>query len=197
MQTFEVEPIRTLSPSGTLESVGLEWTEEASWRHGHKPMMFIMALPMALFFVLAGFIMMMNGWGPIIMILSIAFLIWIFQYCFGKLPRRSVVLKRNGKIGIPHGIPENKRHRSLKARQPDIVGFEIGPAVSGTAHDWTSSVQAITQTGATITLSRFLHREEAREVVVGLNLALKEMRSSVGREPVRASRPVAARVFVD
>ena len=115
----------------------------------------------------------------------------------GQLPRRAVILQRDGKVLVPHGIPENKKFRSIRTRQPDIVGFEIGPSFSGVQHDWTSSVQIITNTGRTVTIGQLLHREEAREVVVGLNLALKEMRASVGQEPVRASRRTAARVLVD
>ncbi len=196
-QVFELNPIRKLGANGVLESIGLEWTEEASWRYSHRPLLYVMVIPVLVLWVIVGAVALVAGGGLFILATGLVLSYFARRYMWGALPRRSVVLKRDGKILVPHGIPANKKYRSLNATQPDVIGFEIGPSFSGMQQDWTSSVQMVTKTGATVTVSKVLHREEAREVVVGLNVALAEMRKSVGTEPMRKSARSGQRVLVD
>lgn len=196
-QNFELNPIRKSGASGAPDAIGLQWTEEASWRYSLRTMIWMLALPFAVLIDLAGIVFLFGLGSPFMLIMGIGFTIWIVKYMTGKLPVRSVLLRRDGKIEVPHGMPGMKSAKFLKVRQPDVVGFEIGPAFSGMQQDWTSTVQAVTNTGSTVTVSKALHREEAREIVVGLNLALREMRVSVGTEPMQAMRGIKSRVLVD
>lgn len=194
---FELNPIRKAGPGGVIESIGLQWVEEASWRPSLWPMMILSAIPAAIFIVLVG-VWCIHWYGNwLVLLAGIGLCTFIVRYMTGPLPKRGVVLKRNGQILVPYGTPVNAKWRSLKARQQDVVGFEIGPAFGGMQNDWTSTVQAVTQSGVTVTLSKFLHREEAREIVVGLNLALAQMRRSVGNDPAYYAGNTAQFEFVD
>lgn len=188
-QTFEIEPIRKVGANGTLDAIGLEWTEQSSWRYSNRPMMIVMGLPLAAFVLFCGVLVLFWSGNPLVLLLGGLFLFWTIRYMIGPLPKRAVIFKRDGTVLVPHGTPEGKKWRSMKARQPDIVSFEIGPARSGMQQDWTSSVQFVTKTGRTATVSCLLHREEAREVVVGLNMALAEMRKSVGTDTAHTAQP--------
>ena len=197
-QAFGLNPIRKVGANGTIEAIGLEWTEEASWRRANMPVMLATGIPIAFGMLWAGYVMLVWGMGPWLLLLDAAFVGATIFYLFGRLPHRTVLLRRDGKVGVPHGLPDEKGGKFLKARQPDIIGFEIGPAYGHVGYrDWTSKVLAVTSTGGTVTISRYLHREEAREVVVGLNLALREMRASVGTEPMQRMRNVGPRILVD
>jgi len=196
-QAFDFKPIRKIAANGTIEAIGLEWTEEASWRYSHRATFYVMVIPAIVAWVLFGLFCLFGGLGPLVLIIGVLLAIVTYRYGWGELPRRSALLQRDGKIAVPHGLPRMKTAKFLIARQPDVVGFEIGPSISGMQHDWTSSVQAVTNTGETVTISKVLHREEAREVVVGLNLALREMRASVGNEPMQRMRNVDPRILVD
>ena len=196
-QFFELNPIRKIGTNGSIEAIGLEWIEEASWRYSNRAILWVFAIPLAILAILAGVFFLFGLGNPVILVMGIALAVWINRYMRGKLPIRSLVMRRDGKISVPHGLPRMKSAKFLRVRQPDVVGFEIGPSLSGMQHDWTSSVQAVTSTGETVTVSKVLHREEAREVVVGLNLALREMRASVGTEPIQRMRNVGPRILVD
>lgn len=196
-QDFELNPIRNLNADGSLATIGLEWTEEASWRYSNRLLFYFMGFPVVALWVFFGFVAMMAGGGIFILGSGLAIAFVMHRYLWGPLPRRSVVLRRDGKVLVPYGIPANKKARSLRASQGDVVGFEIGPSVSGMPNDWTSSVQAVTKSGATVTIGKVLHREEAREVVVGLNMALHEMRTSVGGGAARPTRRGTTPTFVD
>lgn len=190
-QFFEVDPVRKVSANGVLETVGLEWTEESSWRHSNKLLLLITIVPLSIAGLFFGLLLIASmGWAILLMTAGFSYAAW--QYAFGRLPRRSVVFDRKGRVLVPFGLPQEKAARSLRLKQPDIVGFEIGPSFSGMQNDWTSTVKAVSRSGSTVTLSRFLHREEAREIVVGLNMALMEMRASVGEEPMQSYVPRAA-----
>lgn len=184
---FEVKPVRRVGKNGAVEIIGMEWTEEASWRSSQGPMMWLLAVPLAIGLIIAGVVFIGAAGNPLFMLLAVAFSIWLGHRMFAGLPRRSVLLDRDGRIQVPDGMPGNGSARFLKVRQGELAGFEIGPCFSGMAQDWTSSLQAVTTSGITVTVSRFLHREEARQIAVGLNLALHEMRKSAGATPTRTT----------
>ncbi len=195
MQMFELEPIRTVDADGVLQGVGIEWTEECSLRHTNRFMMwlaFAMCVPFAFFSLVA--LAYYPGPGLFGLISFGGMGAYVLYWQLGPLPRRSVIFERDGHVVTPHGIPGGGR---IRASQSEIVSIEVGPCRSGLQSDWTSTVKLVSSRGGTTTVSQKLHREEAREVVVWLSHALKEMRSSVGREPMRASRKVQHRVFVD
>jgi hypothetical protein len=160
-------------------------------------MLFVIAIPFNVFVVLVGVFFLFGLGNPLILIIGVAFMIWIVRYLGGNLPTRSVLFRRDGAILVPHGTPGHKKATWINVNQSEVVSFEIGPAFSGMQQDWTSTVQLVTEEGDTVTLSRFLHREEARKVVVGLNRALREMRASVGTEPMQRGQSMGARVLVD
>lgn len=194
---FELKPIRKVAANGTIEAIGLEWIEEASWRYSHRAIFYVMVIPAIIAWVLFGLFCLFGGLGPIVLIIGAALAVVTYRHVWGDLPCRSVILQRDGKIACPHGLPRMKTAKFLRIHQPDVIGFEIGPSISGMQHDWTSSVQAVTQTGETVTVSKVLHREEAREIVVGLNLALHEMRRSVGANTSRNAGRPTQRMLLD
>jgi hypothetical protein len=186
-QTFEAKPIRRIDQNGALYGVGVEWTEEASWRYSHRPAL-IGLVPIMMGAALFSVFLAAAG-TPLGLIAVIAASVWVWRFFFGTLPRRSVIFMRNGRIALPHGLPGHKKARWLKLTQPDIESIEIGSSRSGMQHDWTSTVQFVSVDGLTDTIGQKLHREEAREVAVKLNLALREIRGVVA-QPLASTAPV-------
>lgn len=196
-QHFETNPIHRVSDNGVLEAIGLEWTEEASVRYnGRLPMWFafVVTAPFLLFSFIAlpyySFVGLVGvlGFG--------GFALFILHWLLGALPRRSVMFLRDGSIHVPHGIPRWGISR-LKLRQPDLVNIEIGPSDGSPHMGWTTTVNLVSSSGRTTTVSWRLHREEAREIVVKLTRALQEMRVDVGGNPVHATGAPRLREYVD
>lgn len=188
---FEIDPIRRVAKNGTLEGIGLEWTEEASLRKTNRWMMFfvfVFCIPCALFSLIAIPYFSGPGWLGLIGFGWTGF--YALYWVFGPLPRRSMIFMRDGSISVPQSIP-GLGWKLATRHQADIANFEVGPARSGMQQDWTSSVQLVTGFGRTETISQKLHRQEARQIVVGLSLALKEMRVGVAQAPA-SSRERAA-----
>lgn len=192
-QLFEVKPIRKVGSNGVLEGVGLEWTEEPSLRsNGRLGMWFAFAIaaPAAVIFFAVG------GVGTVGALVFAASAAWILNWQFGALPRRSIVFRRDGTITAPNGLPGQGGALRLTQHQADLASIEVGPCFSGLQQDWTSSVQFVAASGLTTTVSQKLHREEARQIAVRLNLALKELRQ--GAAAVRSTAvPAKSRQLVD
>lgn len=189
-RSFEITPIRKLGEGRTLEGVGLEWTEEASFRRVMLPT-FIIAFVMFVIMTVTGLYalylntilgLLIAGFGGYMMIRCI----W---WVIGPLPRRAIIFMRDGDIAVPHGIPRTKGGSWLKLDQASLANIEAGPGWAGIPNDWTTTVALVSTVGSTVTISTKLHREEAREIIVGLALALKQMRASVAEHQTVARAP--------
>jgi hypothetical protein len=188
---FVCEPFREKDENGVLRSAGVRWTEQASLRGN------LLARIAVIFacVVIGGYMLIVLGLlgpkGTPALVVQGALLFFLLKVAFGPLPERSVILRRDGVIETPHGLPREKTVRRLRASQAEIVSIEVIGAISGLAQDWTSGVALITEDGHTIPVGQKLHAEEAREIAVALTMALRDMRAAV-RAPqvaVRAPRP--------
>jgi hypothetical protein len=190
---FVCEPFREKDGNGDLQACGVRWTEAASLRGN----LFARFAVIGACVVIGGYMLIIVGLlGPRAtpaLVVQGGLLFLLLKVAFGPLPERSLILRRDGTIETPHGLPREKKVRRLRFGQAEIVSIEVIGAISGMTQDWTSSVALITGDGHTIPVGAKLHSEEAREVAVALTMALRDMRAAVRAPQVPVSAPRPAR----
>ena len=191
-RNFVCKPLRERDKSNKLLSAGMHWSEEASWRSGSNQPAMILALVGLGCWVVVFALVAANG-APVpglIGLVSFGGLgLYAWRKTLGDLPTRSVVFRRDGTIEAPEGLPRSASARSIRLHIDQIGSIEVGPNLSGMPQDWTKSVQIIDKEGQTTAVGQRFHEEEAREVAVGLSLALKELRDEIN-ESARNATPL-------
>lgn len=179
------EKIRRRDASRRLAASGYRWGEP---RENVKMLVLVAASlnVMAALCVLIALAFMTNKapWiaGLLICVAIYGALVLVIQR-FGFRPR-AVIFCADGTTTLPFGIPWFRKHRALRDHHEAIVSIEAG-SVRG-----KDEVAIFSREGSIITVSRFLHPEDAHRVAVQLTAALKELREDLASagKPVHEDR---------
>lgn len=166
-------PIRERDANGALIKAGYRWLER---RDGPLAFIFLMVIGVAIMCVgIAGTVphtpepgLIIIGFGALLLTGS------LYGFAKWRIRERSLYFDADGKTFAPAGLPDYPDVRELKFRPPDIASIEV-------KHDYrTYSVVLITGEGEEFRLAIYLIERDARLVSVQLNLALTEIRMTIG-----------------
>lgn len=168
------EKIRGRDETGRLVTAGYRWDEP---RENVK----MLVLFAAIFDFMGGIYVLIalafvNDKGPwiagLLICVGIYAALHLVMKRFGVRPR-AVIFRADGTTSLPFGIPWFRNYHSLGAHLENIVSIEAG-SVRG-----KDEVALFTRGGDIVTLSHFLHPENAHRVAVQLTSALKELREDM------------------
>jgi hypothetical protein len=192
---FDFQQIREMNADKALVSAGSRWNEKTvGLAFGRGLAFFLLPIGGLLLWLAANMSTDkgagMAGQTSIVLMLGLAFAIPGLLLMMRRSPSRSIVLGVDGSITTPDGLPGQPLLRKWeKLRTENIHSFAVAQSAPGFPD---TQVNLITTSGDTIYLSRNLHSEHARKIVIQLTEALKEVRLAV-EQPTRED--VSSRVI--